>query len=61
MRKSIVEKLNKLEEVPTFYLNRGEIEWIVKNWIESHVQDRVETISMIGDTAVVGVKIEKGG
>lgn len=58
MRKSIVEKLNKIEDVPTFYFNREEIEWIVKNWVEGHVQNKVETVNMIGDTAVVGVRIQ---
>jgi hypothetical protein len=57
MRESIVNKINSKGEI---FLNKGEIDYIVRNWVELHSQHKVDTFHGIRhDYPVIAIKLDK--
>ena len=57
LRESIIEKINKSKDYPTFILSSAEVEWIVTNWLETHSKKQV--LAVESDT--YGIEAYNGG
>lgn len=53
-REDIVKKLNEIHDEPVFFLKKEEIEWILKDWIESQSKQKTNEVGLIFDDVGYG-------